>query len=187
MYSSLANAGQPWYSRRHDELGLSQTVHEAPAARPGPVGVRIRQRRRTEHLAPLAPPPQPVCGIDGVPGLVAQNAHQPIAVAALDLAHQAPLDAHQAPMRQIERNRDTRNSIGREPFGRQPAMRLEADAARRQFAMQALDRLREVSALDGELQVAESQAEQLLVRQRLPHIARAGPGGGGAYVRHGGP
>ena len=26
MYSSLANAGQPWYSRRHADFGLSHTA-----------------------------------------------------------------------------------------------------------------------------------------------------------------
>jgi hypothetical protein len=64
-----------------------------------------------------------------VTGLVAQNAHQPVAVAALDLAHEVPLETDQTLVRQIERYGDARYAVRREPFLRKPAMRAEADAA----------------------------------------------------------
>ena len=161
MNSSLAKAGQPRYSRRHAEsrlephrerlgeilggMGLriprTEVLHEAAAARTRPVGVRIGERCRPENLAPAAAAPQPIGRVDRVARLVAQDAHQPVAVAAFDFAHEAPLDAHEAAVRQIERDGDSRDAVRREPFLRQPAMRPEADAARGELAVKPLDRL----------------------------------------------
>ncbi len=120
---------------RRMRLGIprSQMLHEAAASRPRTVGVRIRQRRGTEDVAPVPPAPQAIRRIDGMPGLVPQDSHQPVAVAAFDLTHEAPFDAHQTPVRQVEWNRDSGDAVGGKPLLSQPTMRPETDTARREF------------------------------------------------------
>src|SRR3974390_3551673 len=49
-------------------------------------------------------------------------------------------------------------------------MRSKADAAHRQFAVKALYRVLEFRALDGQLQIAESQTQKLLVRKLFPGL-----------------
>jgi hypothetical protein len=71
-----------------------------------------------------------------VAGFVPQDAHQPIAVTALHFAHEAPLDAHEPPVREIERDGDAWNAVGRKPFLRQPAMRTKADTTHLEFVVQ---------------------------------------------------
>src|SRR6266403_4965274 len=112
-----------------------------------------------------------------MPRLVAQYSHQPIAVAALDFAHESPFDPHQPRVREIERNGDPGNSIGREPFLCEPIMRPKAYPPRFELAVQTLDGILQLRALNFELQVAEAQVEQLVVRQRFPRVLR--PAGAG--------
>ena len=126
----------------------AQMLHEAAAAGPRPVGVRIGKRGGTEGLAPGLEPAQTVCGINGVAGLVAQNAHEPVAVAALHFAHKMTLESDQPLVGEIERDGDAGNAIGREPFLSQPAMRAKAHAAHRQFAVKALDGVLQLRAGD---------------------------------------
>jgi len=45
-------------------------------------------------------------------GLVAQDAHQPVAIASLHFAHESPLEADQSLVRQIKRNGDAGNAVG---------------------------------------------------------------------------
>ncbi len=150
MNSSLAKAGHPSYSRRQADRGFephgerlgeilggmglgvprAEVLHEAPAAGPRPVGVRIRERGRPEHLAPAAAAAHSIGRVDGMPGLVAQDTHQPVAIAALHLAHEAPFEPREPPMRQVERDRDTGDAVRGEPLLREPAMGSKADAAR---------------------------------------------------------
>ena len=80
--------------------------------------------------APLLAPAQPISVVERVADLVSQDARQPVRVAALDLAHEAPLQPLQARMRHVERHRDAGYAVRREPFLGQPHMRPEADAAR---------------------------------------------------------
>ena len=155
-------------------LGIPRTevLHEPPAAGPRTIGVRIRERRRSEHLAPTAAAAHPIGRVDGVPRFVAQDAHQPVAIAALDLAHEAPFDARKALMRQVERHRDAGDAVRREPLLCEPAVGPKADTAGGELVVQPSDRPLELRARDGELQVAETQAQELVVGERLPCIAR---------------
>ena len=105
---------------------------------------------------------------------MAQNPHQPVAVAALHLPHEAPLDAHEAPVRQVKWDGDPRYSIGGKPLLRQPAMRPEAYSARVELAVQAFNGFLQFRIVDDQLQVAKAQAEQLVVGQGFPGIARLG-------------
>ena len=86
-----------------------------------------------------------------MPRLVAQNAHEPVAIAALHFAHEAPLDAHQSLVGEIERNGDARNPIRREPFLGQPAMRPEAHVR--------ASTISPVQPLDGALQLGARDAQ----------------------------
>ncbi len=116
-------------------------------------------------------------------GFVAQYPHQPIAVAAFHLAHEAPLDAHQPPVRQIEGNGDSGYAVRREPFLRKPTMRPKSYSPHLELAVQAQDSLLQLRPENRELQVAEAQTQQLLVRQRFPRIANlARPAGAGRRI-----
>jgi len=92
-------------------------------------------------------------------GLVPQDAHQPVAIAAFDLTHEPPFEAYQSPVRQVEGNGDPGDAVRGKPLLRQPTMRSETDAARRQFPVQPVDRLFEIRSLDGELQITESERQ----------------------------
>ena len=59
---------------------------------------------------------RPIGRVQRMPGLVTQDAHQPLAVAALHLVHEAALQPHQPRLRQEERQRDARHAVRREPF-----------------------------------------------------------------------
>src|SRR6185437_10407604 len=106
----------------------AEMLHKTAAAGPRPVGVGIGQRSRTECLAPGFEASQTVRRINGVPGLVTQNTHQPVAIAAFHFAHEATLETYQSGVSQIERDGDARDAIRREPLLRQPAMRSKAQA-----------------------------------------------------------
>src|SRR5882757_957481 len=145
-----------------------QVLHEAAAAGPRPIGVGVRQRSRPEHRAPVTAPPQTVGRINCVPRFVAQNAHEPVAIAALYFAHESALDADQALVSEVERYGDSWNAVGRKPLLSEPAMRAKAHASHRQFAIKTLDGALQLGALNGQLQIAEAQVQELIVRQLLP-------------------
>src|SRR5687768_3879118 len=104
-------------------------MHIPAAAGPGPVAMRIRKRRRTEHFTPALAPPQPISIVQGVARFVAQNTHQPARIAAFSLTHDAPFQTLEARMRQIERHGNARNAVWGKPFFGEPGMGLETDAA----------------------------------------------------------
>jgi hypothetical protein len=82
-------------------------------------------RRVAEQLLASPPAAQAVGVLDGVAGLVAQDAHAPLGRAALDLAHLAALELRQPRVGEIERNGDARHAVGRVPFVGQPEVRAE--------------------------------------------------------------
>ena len=104
---------------------LAQVMHVAAAAGARAVARRVRQRGRTEHLAPALAAAQPIGVVERVAGLVAQDAHQPARVAALGLVHDAPLEPLQPRVREVERYGDAGHAVGREPFLREPDVRAE--------------------------------------------------------------
>ena len=79
-------------------------------------------------------------------------------------------------MREVERDRDARHAVGREPLVRQPEVRLEVDqAARLEFPLQLRDAIREHAVLDADAELAHPQVEELLVRPVLPLLSRQAP------------
>ena len=82
---------------------------------------------------------QPESVVERVARFMTQDAHAFDVGAAFDFAHVFALELHQPRMRQIKRNRKAGHAVGREPFGRQPDVRLEANAAIVQFAVETFD------------------------------------------------
>src|SRR4029079_4857340 len=99
---------------------------------------------------------------------MAQNAHALGPGAALDVDDFLLLEAHEAGMRQIERNGDPGRVVRTEPFARDPGMRPHTDAALRELLVQVVEAVLEPGALDRQPEVAKAELEQLLVRQRRP-------------------
>ena len=60
-------------------------------------------------------------------------------------------------MRQIERDRDAGNAVRREPFRRQPEVRIEGQAARVELALQLGNPGFERAALDGDSELADAE------------------------------
>ena len=118
-----------------------------------------------EQLAPLPLAPQVKRVVDGVAGLVPQDAHARVVVAALHFEHLRELQLGQSRMREIERDGDAGNAVGREPLVREPEVRAEQQAAAGQFAVQLLDSQREVGALELQIELAELHVEQFLVSE----------------------
>ncbi len=175
---ALAPAGlgrQPHRERLGKVLGrmrlrvpFAQMMHVAPATGACPVARRIRKRGGSKHGSPAFAPPQPVGVVERVSGLVTQDTQQQPCVAALRLAHDAPLEPLQARMREIERHRNARHTVGRKPLLGQPHVRADTDAAALEVRIQPPHMRGKRGALDGKLQIAKAPGQQLLVGQTHP-------------------
>src|SRR5918993_3369208 len=105
-----ARAGSEPYGERFGEvfrrvalcIPTGEMLYVTPAAGSRPVAAGIPARRRPEGGTPAGPPPQPEGVVDGVAGLMAQDAHEFFRVTALDLAASPLLQRPQARMQQIE-------------------------------------------------------------------------------------
>ena len=86
--------------------------------------------------------------VDGVAGLVTKDAHAPGGRAPLDFEHLRALEPGEPRMREVERDRDARHAVGREPLVRQPEVRPEPDAARFELRVELGDALLEQAALE---------------------------------------
>ena len=62
-------------------------------------------------------------------------------------------------MRQIKRNSNSRHSIGRKPFFREPHVWLEADASAIEFAVEAFDVELQERTFNLDREVADSKVE----------------------------
>ena len=150
---------------------VAEVQHVPPAARPRRVVVRIGLGRAAEDAAPFGPAAQAVRRVERVPGLVAQDARQPLAAAALDHAEAAALEQPQPRVRHVERDRNARHAVRREPLVRQPGVRLEADPAPLEVRVQALDLGPGAARIEAQAQLTEAQLQQRLVVEVLPSIA----------------
>jgi hypothetical protein len=101
-----------------------------------------------------------------VPGFVPQNPHAPFGLASLDFEHLGELQLRQTRMREIEGNGDSWDAIGREPLVRQPVVRTERHAACGQLLVQLGDPGFQRTAFDPQIELAELQVQQLLIRER---------------------
>ena len=102
---------------------------------------------------------QPERVVERVARFMTQDAHTFNVGAAFDFAHEFALEFHQPRMRQVKRNGKAGHAVGREPLGRQPDVRLEANAAIVQFAVQALDVGFEKRSFDSDRQIADPSVE----------------------------
>ena len=187
MYSSLRRAGHPAYrgppfARRrqpHRErlgevlVGMALRVprvevkHVALAVRLRGVELRIGLGRRSKDVTPLAAAPQTVGVVDGMAGFVAQDAHAPLVLAALHLEHLRLLELLEPRMRQVERDRNRRRAVRREPLVGQIEVNGAAQALGGHLALKLGDAVGE-PILDGDGEVAHAHVEQRLVRQVRP-------------------
>jgi hypothetical protein len=131
-----------------------------------------------------APPAQVVGVVERVSRFVSQDLQAPFRGAAFDFEHLRLFQAHQPRMREVERNRDARHAVGREPFARQPVVRFEGQAARVKFFAQRGEPRLEPAAFDREAEIGESQIEQLLIGEVGP--IRPGGRRGGRRLGFGG-
>ena len=135
-------------------------IQDVPAAvRFRFVGWRILLRERSEGADPAPLEMQPERVVQRVPRFMAQDAHALNVGAAFDFAHELALDFHQPRMRQIKRNRKARHAVGREPLRRQPHVRLEANAAIVQLAVQTFDVGFEKRSFDSDRQITDASVE----------------------------
>src|SRR6185312_4950013 len=160
------------FRRMRLRVPLAEVMHVAAAARPGAIPMGIRQRCRPEHVTPALATPQAIGIVERVPGLVTQDAHEPTGIAAFRLAHDAALQAFEPRVREIERHGDAGHAIGREPFFRKPHVRTELDAPILELRIQAAHAPRERRALERELEIAEAQLEEFLIREPRPRPTR---------------
>ena len=143
-------------------------LHEALAVRLRVVELRVRLGGAAEQRAPLPPQAQLVGVVDDVAGLVAQDAHAPLVIAALDFEHLRLLEPLEPRMRQVERHRHRRRAVRREPLVGDVEVDREAQLARFELGSQLRDAAFDDRAFELERQIGEAQIEQLLVRQLGP-------------------
>src|SRR5689334_2437096 len=116
-----------------------QMQHVLATLRPWFVKLGIRLRKRAEELAVLAFEVESKSSIERMTGLVPQDAHALLVGAALDLEHLAAFELHQARVCEVERDRDARDAVRREPLLGEPNVRFEANSARIQLAVELFD------------------------------------------------
>ena len=107
--------------------------------------------------------------VDGVPGLVPENAPAFGLARTFDLQHLAALEPHQARMGEIEGNGEPEHAVGIEKLLRQPGMRQRDDVVRLQFAMQPPHPARHQGAVQLQRQIAQARRQQGLVGCALQH------------------
>jgi hypothetical protein len=73
-------------------------------------------------------------------------------------------------MREVERQRDAGHSRGRKPFVGKPEVWIEAQVALGELVPYPLDLFLEPGSLDGDVQVTQSDRQQLALRHVLPGI-----------------
>ena len=129
---------------------------------------RVSLREGTKCPNPLAFEVQPKRIIDRVARFVTQDAHALNVAAAFDFAHLLALEFHQSRMRQIKRNCEAGHAIRREPFCRQPDVRLETNAALVQLTVKSSDVRFNEGAFDTYRQIADTSVKQALVRDETP-------------------
>jgi hypothetical protein len=88
--------------------------------------------------------------------------------AALDIEDLGTLESFQTGVSEVERDRDPRNAIGREPFFGEPEVGLDTQVSRLELAVEPLDRLLEPRSLELDPEVAEAPLEEFLGRTFLP-------------------
>ena len=136
------------------------------------VTLRISSGKRAEGAQPTALKVQAERVVQSVAGFVAQDAHALDVGAAFDFQHLLALEFHQSRMREIKRNCKTGHAVGREPLSRQPDVRLEANAAIVQLAVETLDVRFEKGSLNTYRQIANANVEQTLIRNQTPFESR---------------
>src|SRR5690606_9146647 len=144
-------------------------VQHVPAAvGAGLVGLWIRRRGAAKEFAPPAPAVQAVGELDGVPGLVAQDAHAFSRRVALGLEHLGALQAHKPLVGQVKRDGNARRLLGREPLVGEPDAGAEAEAAAGHLAPELVDSPGEPWAVEAEAEIAQAHLEQALIIPASP-------------------
>src|SRR6185436_2414727 len=100
------------------------------------------------------------CVVDRMAHLMPENAHAPFWRASLDFEHLGEFQSRQARMREIKRNRDPGDAIGREPLVREPVMGAEAHPARLELTCNGGDPSLELGPSDRETEVANAKVEE---------------------------
>src|SRR5665213_1107280 len=131
-------------------------VYIAAAAGPRAIALRIRLRRGSKDLAPAFSAPQTIGVVERVARFMAQDAHHPARIAALDRAHDAPLEPLEARMSKIKRHGNAGYAIGGEPFLAKPHVWPEADAATLKLGIQSAHVPLDRRALNRQPQVAQA-------------------------------
>ena len=147
--------------------------HEALAVGLGRVELRIRLAGRSERVLPLPAPPQSERVVDGVTGLVPEDAHAPFVLAALDLEHLGLLQRFEPRVRQIEGDGDRRCAVRREPLIRQIEVQREAQVARRDLRAKLRDPIGQ-RPFDGQRKVRHADVQQRFVTQFRPVVTQGG-------------
>ena len=121
----------------------------------------------------LAPAPEPERVVDGVAGLVPQDAHAPLVVAALDLEHLRLLERFEPRVGEIEGNGDRRRPVGSEPLVRQVEVQREAQLACLDLRAQLCDTLGE-GPFNRQREVRHADVQQRFVTQFGPVVTQGG-------------
>ena len=123
------------------------------------VEVWIGLCERPEQLSMSTLEVQTKSGVECMPRFVSQNTHTLCVVSALDFEHLPSLKLYQPWVRQEKRNRDSRHTVRREPFFRQPDVRLESNPTSVELAVKAFDVRLQKRAFNLDRKIADSQVE----------------------------
>ena len=142
-----------------------QVFDETLARRVRSIEVGVRLGRPAERLLPELAPLQVVRVLQCMARLVTEQAHALHTSATLHLEHHLPFETNEPRMRQIERNANTGDAVGRAPFVTQPGVKTEAPKPRRiELFAEAFHAIFQPGVGHGETELAQANIEELLGR-----------------------
>src|SRR5215470_16214729 len=128
-------------------------LDEMPTGRIRSIIARIALGGPAEQLLPATTTLELIGVLQHVAGFMAKNAHAFRPSTALDVDNHFPLELHQAPVGQIERDGDAWRVFRAEPLARDPGMGPGPDATLFEFFMETGEARLKPGAVDRDLEI----------------------------------
>ena len=151
-----------------------QVAHETPAIRARRVILGIGLGRTSEEFLATTTTTKQVGVFNGMAGLVPEDPHAPVPGAAFHFQHLTRFQFCQPGMRKIKRHGNSRHTIRREPFVRDPEVWPEGEPARLQLTSELCHGLLIEGPFEAQVQIAHAQIEELFVGPLRPNRNRIG-------------
>src|SRR5512143_1715121 len=116
-----------------------EVSNKAAAVRPGTVVLGIGLGGGAKDLLSAAEAPDAIGVFDRMPRFMPQNAHAPFGCSSFDFQHFGQFKFYETRVGEVKRDRNSGNTVGRQPFVGQPEVRTEPQLLRLEFIVELLN------------------------------------------------